>query len=423
MIWRTTVSWLVVCVTALAGDPKPQRPLVDKEALRGSGLARYWRAQLPMATGDQLERVELLDDTLYAVTDMGSVFAVTADTGLIRWGRKITEPDYVIYSPTHIRNARGTGPVIIPTTTDVRIYDRYSGDLLEQFSPPFAVSGSVLGSRGLLFMGSGEGKVYSFQLNPREGQAPFKRWEVMAGGPVTAALVLFGEDGLVFASQSGSVFFCRASDKTLQWSVRTAGAITGDPAIDEDGVYIASADRSLYKFHIGTGRTLWRHQFPSPLDRGPMVIGDTVYQTCNRAGLVALDVDTGKERWRYEAADELVAHTTRGDVVYTVDRRLVILDHEDGRVLHELAVPAVTGVVSNARTPAAYLFNGDGRLLSVRLHDVPYLRRQQLIAAQRGLNRPPQSSDGARGDAQATRAGNTRNTSNDPFRSRRDGGR
>ena len=50
---------------------------------------------------------------------------------------------------------------------------------------------------------------------------------------------------LLFASQGGTVYSCRAADKALNWAFTAGGPILGDPAVDERGVYVASTDRSL----------------------------------------------------------------------------------------------------------------------------------------------------------------------------------
>src|SRR3972149_1862777 len=134
-------------------------------------------------------------------------------------------------------------------------------------------------------MGGADGKFYSLKVDPRLPGRPIKRWEVRAGGPVTATPVLYDHDTLLFASQGGSVFSCLAGDKTLRWSFRTGGAINGDPAVDDSGIYVVSTDRSLYKLHGGIGTVLWRARFPRPLTEGPTVAGPMVYQYCPDHGV------------------------------------------------------------------------------------------------------------------------------------------
>ena len=65
--------------------------IIDPVAAHAAGLTQYWEARLPLGRNDSLGTAYLVDDVLYITTDAGSIFALTADAGLIRWGAKLTE--------------------------------------------------------------------------------------------------------------------------------------------------------------------------------------------------------------------------------------------------------------------------------------------------------------------------------------------
>ncbi|MGB2984597.1 MAG: PQQ-binding-like beta-propeller repeat protein [Phycisphaerae bacterium] len=409
-------------VAALSGvAPAADSPLIDDARLQAAGMYRYWQARLPIARGDSLLEGHLVDEALYVITDNGSVFALKADVGLIRWAAKLTEPDYRVCPPRHIRTVNGAGHVVIPTPTKVFIFDRFSGDLAQSFTPGFAAGSAVVAYDDKLFMGSADGRFYSLKLDYAFAMEPFKRWEVLAGGPVTATPVLYDHNMLLFASQSGTVYSCRAADKTLNWAYRTDGPIMGDPVVDESGVYVASMDRSLYKLHPTSGMVMWRARLPRPLAGGPVVTAHTVYQYGVGHGISAIDADTGREKWRSPNGCEFVAHSRSGDVVFTHDRRLLVVDHDSGEVQYTIDAQAVGKTVPNARNDAVYLLGPQGRILCARLDSVPYLRRQQVTAARAQLNRPPPDDVETVRRAQRGAAVNEADlTANDPLRSRQD---
>jgi outer membrane protein assembly factor BamB len=381
-------TWCALAVLAGALSANAE-PLIDDTSLEAAGMSRFWEAKLPLAAGDRLVEGHLIDEALYVITDNGTLFSVLADVGLIRWAKKLAEPDYKIYRPTHIRVAAGNGAAIVPTTSWIYVIDRFSGDLLKQFAPGFGAGSSAVAYEGLMFIGSAGGRFYCLLINDPRSVEPFKFWEVETGGPITASPVLFGRDTLIFASQTGTAYSCRAPDKALYWSFRTGGRITGTPAVDESGAYIASTDRSLYKVSHGSGRLLWRVRMPQPLEEGPIVVGQTLYQYCPHYGVVALDTESGTEKWRIPDGRAFVAHASRGDTIFTTDRRLVIADPETGEVRHSIAAPEVEATVPNPFHDAVVLLGEDGRVLCARLGKVPYLRRQQVIAARKRLNLPP----------------------------------
>ena len=85
----------------------------------------------------------------------------------------------------------------------------------------------------------------------------------------------------------------------------------------------------------------------------------------------------------------LAAHSPNGDVIFTASNLLRVVHHENGEVLATVETPSVFKAVSNTRDGSVYLLGHDGRVLCTRLDDVPYLRRQQVMAARQLLNRPP----------------------------------
>ncbi len=419
MVSGLAVSSLLTVVSLLGAGETVVSPLVEDAQLQEAGMFRYWQAHLPLAPGDKIQEGHLVDEALYVITEGGSLFALTSDTGLIRWAAKLTAAEYKIYRPTHARTADGAGPVVIPTTSEVFIYDRFTGDLRQRFTPEFAAGSAAVAYDDNLFLGSADGRFYSLKLNDPRAREPFKRWTVQAGGPVTAAPLLYDQDMLLFASQNGTVYSCRGANKVLNWVFRTGGSVVGDPTVDGSGAYVASMNRSLYKLNLVSGKAIWRVRLPRPLLEGPVVAAHTVYQYCTGHGLSAFDAHTGREKWREPDGRAFVSHSRSGDVVFTYDRRLVMLDHDTGDPRFTIDAVDVAGIVSNTLDDALYLLGGDGRVLCARLDSVPYLRRQRVLAARAQLNQPPLDDEAAqrlRGSATKPR----RPTVSDPLRSRRD---
>ncbi len=418
MVTTIVVSFLAAA-TVGAAKPAADAPLLSEDQLQQAGFRKFWEANLPLIKGDALEEGYLVDEALYVTTVEGSVYALKADVGLLRWGAGTTKRDYKIFPPTHVQTADGAGPVVIPTTTEIFVFDRFLGEVIQRFTPEFATGSAAVAYDHRMFIGSAGDRFYSLIFNHPRLDKPFKRWEVQVGGPVTAAPVLYGRGNLLFASQTGTVYSCRAADKALNWSYRTGGPIFGDPAVDAGGVYVASSDRSLYKLHSGIGRVMWRARFPRPLLDGPVVVAETVYQHCPDHGLTALDAATGAEKWRHAEGRLLAAHSAAGDVVFTTDRRIDVVDHETGEVFAVIDAQNVITPVVNTLDDAVFLLGTNGRVVCLRLDEVPYLRRQQVNAARRRLNLPPADEAAVR-DRPEQNAGKPSDSTSDPLRSRRD---
>lgn len=411
-----TLGVLVVGSYCNAQALEPRTPQAGPVGIEEAGLKIFWEARLPVASGESLQSAYFRDDALYVSTNTGTLFALHAETGLLRWGEILTDEAYTIFAPSHMQSDDGRGPVVVPTTTQVYVKDRYSGKDVMRFRPNFAIGSPAVGLDRILLIGSTNQRVYALDLDPARSPEPIKRWEVATGGPVIAAPVLYQSGNLLIASQSGNVFSCQADNKVLNWEYTVGGPVTADPFVDSGGAYVASLDRSLYKFHPMTGRILWRTRFPDPLRTGPVVAAQTVFQYAPSQGITALDAISGAEKWQQRDATQFVTHGAKGDVLFVSPDRLLIVDNNTGAIQSTVTIPASISAVSNAADDSIYLLGGGGRVLCLRLDKVPYLRRQQVLMTQETLNSPPPTGQIAE-PAPAPKPVPRRE---DPYRSRRD---
>jgi len=408
---------IVVAGPGCAATRAPSSDLTDRN-LQDAGLARYWTAEVPIPSDDSLAKVYLIDDTLYLYTQNGIVFSLQADTGLIRWGKKLSGRNFSIQKPGHITGTPGYSLAAFVTPNRTHILDRFSGETIASFGSDFAVGSAPVGTGDTLFMGSADGNIYALVWHTAGSCETIKWWTVRAGGPVTATPILYGGNRLIVASQGGQVFSFFARDKALIWAQKTGGAILGDPALDADDVIVASTDRSVYKFDGNDGSLLWRHRADSPLADGPAVVDHTVYQHSSRQGLLALDADTGREKWSAPDAKSFVAQVERRVAVWNGTDTIELLDRDTGKALAK--VPVVTGsrVVTNVHNDAIYVVGSRGRVVCVRPRGVPYLDPSKVAEGRARLNRSPESR--STDDALDGTSEETTDKSIDPLRSRRD---
>jgi outer membrane protein assembly factor BamB len=406
------ITLLLVTAPAGAGPL-----LADDSNLQAAGLMAYWQAQLPLANGDELKAVHRVDDVLYAVTRNGTLFSVTAETGLVRWGAKLTVREFEIFRPAHNLGRPETGPVVITTSNEIYLLDRLKGTEIQRFAPAFAIGGAAIAAEDVLYIGSQDGHARAFQLTSRTGLAPLQLWVVGTQGAISTSPAFHDLQTLILASHGGYVFSCRTGNKVLNWATRAGEKIVADPAVDATGVYIAGMDRSLYKLNAATGKQVWRVRFPEPLRTGPSVSGETLFQFCENQGMSALESATGRELWRHPGGVSLAAVTSNGVALLTPAGHIDFVDDITGNVVQTMVSDAVAGAVTNLTDHVIYLFGRDGRILCLQPDETPYLRRQQIIAAKRLLDKHESKAPGATaGEESSAKSA----TPGDPFRSRND---
>ncbi len=394
-------------------------PLVAQEDLEEAGFRLHWEANLPLESGDTVVAGYLRDEVLYVVSDFGRLFAVTRKSGLIRWAAEVTAPDYTIYPPTHVVTVDGTGAVVVPTATETFVYDRYSGRRLRRFQPGYTTAGPAVAVDDVILSGATANRFYATRVDLQQNLAPRQLWEVATDGAVTAQPLLFDRDYVLFASRAGTVFACRTIDKKLRFRSKVGGSIIGDPALDASGVYIASTDRSLYKIDLDDGHIIWRVRFETPLETGPVVVAHAVLQASDCAGVTAVEADTGKVRWRVPEARAFASHSKAGDVLFSNRQELLVADHETGDVYFQVPTTDVVDVTPNTSSDTVFLLGRHGTIDALRIGDIPFLKRQQIMAARRKLNQRP-----VREDAASKRTAKPKPKrdprADDPLRSKRD---
>lgn len=410
---------MVLLGVVLAALPASAEPLTTQAELEQAGFRLHWEASLPLAKGDSVVAGYLRDDTLYVATDSGWLFSVTADNGLIRWAHDVAEPGYKVYAPTHMATADGDGPVVVPTTTFTYIYDRYTGRLLQRYVPSYGSAGPVVAGGNIVIAGAVAPRVTATRVGLDNYTKTMQLWEVATDAPVTTRPLLINSNDVVFASQGGTVYRCAGIDKTLRFAIDVGGSILSDPAVDATGIFVASTDRSLYKVSMDKGRIAWRVRFEEPLRTGPVVVDKVVYQWSGKSGMTAMDADTGKVRWRRLESKQFVSNSKAGVALWTNDGNIVVVDPQSGEAITGITTRGVRVVVSNTTDDAVFLLGRDGTLNALRLGDVPYIERQQMLAARRMLNQKPTQPEPAT-TAPASQPKPQRRRNDDPLRSRRD---
>lgn len=410
-------AYLTVVLASEGGGALAQSLIGDGD-LRALGLTAYWTARIPVGEGDDIRGVYLADDHVYVTTEYGTVFALQAEMGLLRWAEQIGSHHETILPPRGVVADGADGPVIVASTTAIRVMDRIRGDVLATLRVPYPLGGAVVGVGRRLYFGGSDARFYSLIWSREGGGAWRREWEVMAGGAVQAAPVYLDDGRMIYANLKGAVVCFHTEDKALDWMYETGAAVVGDPAADQSGVYVASMDRSLYKLDIETGEVLWRARCERPLNTGPALRLHTVYQYVEGAGLLALDAHSGREMWRQAEGRRFLASSGLRDYLWVGDDRVEAVHHETGKTIASARTNAPCIPLTNTISDAVYLVGRDGRVLCARSEKAPFLRKGEVAAAADRLNIAPR----AREEEAVAPPGekSDRGDDEDPLRSRRD---
>jgi outer membrane protein assembly factor BamB len=249
---------LTAPAAATAAAPAVPAPIVPE-------LGRRWERRL---SGGVMSHLLLAGGTLYASAMDGSVTALRASDGTVRW--TAATGGYCHSSPV------------------------------------------LAGDR--IVVGSADGQVYAFRA--RDGR---RLWARRTGGPVYASAAV-AKGIAAIASGDGTVYGLDLADGRVRWTFAlppSPSAFAQSPAgTDGERFFIGAWDKHVYALDAATGAQRWRQPGTdrsfaySPAIGGPAVGGGTVYVPANGNVLHAFDAATGATRWTYTSPGDKVGYSS-----------------------------------------------------------------------------------------------------------------
>lgn len=308
----------MVIVASMDEDMKQRAAIHGLDSVTG-------RIRWSYSTRNSIKNTIALDgDTVLAQDTDGWLYALNAETGQLRWEKKLS---------------------VLPI--------------------PGLIDGLVV-HQGIVYAGSGKGLT---ACSVQDGSTLWTNnaWKQREG--TTSTLTLGG--GILIASAQWQALYAHdAATGKLLWKnaahgLRNRGA---SASIHGEYVYITSL-ASLFIIELRSGKILKREQLPVPVESTstPLVTDTEIIFGTSKDGLLALDKTTLKEKWRYSSGDALiynVPYTTKPSrtiesspiqvgasiLITASDGSFTAIDRKTGRPIWQaktgspiLSTPAVSG--------------------------------------------------------------------------------
>ncbi len=232
------------------------------------------------------------ESTLYVVTLAGSLTALAADDGTVRFSLGLGD--------------RGYGAPCVAND-------------------------------GTLFVGSDAKRFFSVSPDGR------LKWYLDTDGDADTAAALASDDSIVFAA--GRMLYDVTRDGQVKWRFAAKRKIFTAPAVASSGkVFFGSQDHRAYALS-SDGRLVWTTDLASDVDGAPAIADDgSVFMGTDGGEVVRLNPDDGAVAWRTAVGGYVrgtLSITRNGDVlagVYGPMPRTVRLRASDGALLGQLSI-------------------------------------------------------------------------------------
>jgi outer membrane protein assembly factor BamB len=306
----------------------------------------------------------LMSGRLYYQKNNGEIYSVTAQTGRVRWRRRIgglsaSAPAAGGGKVYAVTNKGGFGGIAGAGPARVVAMDARTGKIRWAKRLASASESSPLATKGRIYVGSQDGTVYC--LLAKSGRLI---WRYRAGGAVKAAPA-FSQGRIFIAAYGGSVTALRASNGSVVWRAGTnglsfgrAGNFYATPAVAFGRVYAGNTDGRVYSFAASSGRLAWAHSTGSYVYAAPAVASvpggkPAVYIGSYTGQFFALDARSGSVLWVHSGPSKISgAASVIGSVVYYSSlsaRHTYALSAKTGRVLWSLGQGAFNPAISDGK--------------------------------------------------------------------------
>jgi outer membrane protein assembly factor BamB len=441
-----SVSSLLATLPALAAGQSaisllaPDTVTIDPGDLRAADRHIAWQVRLPLDVTERVQRAQLLDEHVYVTSDRGELYAIRAESGLVRWQRSVAEggdfvfrlrhatatlapkegtqqqpegaqsggtnapsaeqptpapPDKIIRAmPGEPSEDEPWGAVVVTEPGHVRFLRRSDGEELITHRLHVPPAGPMIADATQFY-----GVLANQRLAAFDRRDGIQRWDLYLHG-TSASVPRFRGNQIFSGTDEGRVFLLKTKDRAKYWSGRVDGGVIEPAHVTQDDIILTTTEHYLYSIDPTVGAEhaayRWRYRLNGRPYEGPTVIKDLILQYDPGDGLLAFNRANGDLLWaskpaRYALADQ-------GGAIAALDAtksRLYLLDAKTGKVRNMAHLGGVEKALRNTRTDAVYLVSRAGHVVCIRPRNAPRLELADLLPPE-----PPAESGAAPSGAQ-----------------------
>jgi len=332
------------------------RPLVAPELLKHAKLKILWENELPIKKNESLDRLLMLDNRLYAISNRNYLIHLNKKNGTIIFGRAISQAGFPIadFKPY------GDELLSVDGSRLIQI-DAQSGIERKQMDAGFRISCPAARNSTHIYLAGIDNRLHVFRDKDR-----VKKFEVAAENDSLITSILAEENSVIFGTAAGNIISIAPDTPQRQWQFDASKAIAGPIVKDGMSLFFASKDTNVYRVDIvglpERKQLIWKHQTAAVLEKAPRVTQEIVYQPVHGKGLIAINRTTGARMWSVPGGIDLLAQTGNRAYVLTNTGILVVMDNVKAKKLYSANFAEVSKNVSNVTDDIIYIADNRGRI-------------------------------------------------------------
>ncbi len=341
---RFCLSWLIVlvCLTAL---PLVSNAAIYEKLLNQAGLKTAWQNAISLNLNEKVQKITVLGDYLYILTDNNYLFCLDRHTGNLRFGIPAAAAKLPVFEPADYNNV-----AYIVAANNLIAVDLQQGAELYRKKIPFSVSAPAAVNSSYFYFPGMDNVLHASDLSSLR-----EIFRVGANDASGVTSVIATNDSVFFATKGGSAVCMAATEPKRIWQFEAVDAIAAPLAKVSNWIYVSSKDTNLYKLDAGNGKMAWKFHTGSILTESARATDTAVYQYAINKGLYAIDANSGKQLWLLPDGVDLLSQN--GDRAYIFDKNNIcaVRSNKDAKNIFTINFASVTNYAVNTYDADIYI--------------------------------------------------------------------
>jgi len=354
-LFLTSVLILSTLQSSYAAEGKEKR-LVSPALLEHAGLKIIWENILPTGMDESLERLLILGNHIYAISDRNYMLCLNRENGNRIFGR--------VVAPGGVK------------IQDLSLYNDklicVEGSQLFEIDPNTGIEHSTVDvGVGIVCPAARNSSYFYFSSADRRlhtllAENMVEIFNVAAMNDSMITTIVADESFVVFGTDKGNIISIAPDMPKLLWQFDASAAIAGPIIRDGMSLFFASEDMNVYRVDIiglPEGRRLvWKYQTDGVLKTAPRVTRRVVYQYVYGKGVTAIEKDRGSSIWSVAGGIDLLTEARDRAYVITKDETLVVMNNAEGKKLSTVNFAGVLRHAANLVDSKIYIADKSGRI-------------------------------------------------------------
>lgn len=338
LIWLLTFVFLTVL-------PSNSGAAVSEKLLNQAKLGTVWQNAVSLNPKEKIQKITVLGDYLYILTDSNYLFCLDRNTGRLHFGISAAAPNLPVSEPTVYNNTA----YIIAENKLIAIGLQQGAELYRK-KISFSVSAPAAVNASHFYL-AGMDKV----LHIMDPNGEYENFKASADNKSVITSVIATDRSVFFATQGGNVICMDASRPKRLWQFDAVGAIMAPLTKISDWLYASGKDTNLYKLNAGDGKKMWEFHAGSALLTSARATETVVYQYAQGKGLYAIDANSGKQLWLLDDGVDLLAQDNDTAYIFDKNNMCIVMDNVQAKKIYTVNFASVTNFAVNTYDSSIYI--------------------------------------------------------------------